>query len=63
MGDAQYEWGADRPSPPPSPIICSYFPCSSDVKVGRPKSVEELAALVAKWPKVKVGGWAGTWVM
>ena len=32
----------------------SYFPCSPNVKVGRPKSVEELAALVAKWPKVKV---------
>lgn len=42
------------PRLPPLVHHCSYFPCSPDVKVGRPKHVEELAALVAKFPKVKV---------
>lgn len=47
------------------PPVCSvppgYFECDKRVKVGRPKDVEELKALVGMYPKVKGVGVGHSW--
>lgn len=38
-----------------------HFACRPEVKVGRPRTLEELAAQVAKHPRVKAVGVGGSW--
>lgn len=47
------------PSPSLPPSRQGYYACDASVKVGHPKSVEDVAALVRQFPKVKARPGAG----